>query len=307
VTREKIVTVLGAKAMSDLQPFEASLSEDCSVAGFVSSPAPGTGRAAADRQFFYLNGRPVDLPRVAKVLKEAFQSFNASQTPAAILDFRLPPDAYDVNVTPDKRRIMLHAEERLMSALQQALRATYDPSNATFAVDGAALDMRTRKRGRGVRGESRNSDSEGGGESERWEEEEQEPSPAAPAVERAPARPGHRSPAGKAASKKPADVFAPAPAPEARRPAAVPVHRDGPHSILPPQLPSVPRCDELPMETSEPAAAHPEAAAAAAVEQPFLDAGAAGGAAAASPVLRFDLVEVQVSKACALSSVFLGD
>ena len=145
--RENIITVLGAKAMAGLQAFDATLFAGCTVSGFVSLPAPGAGRATGDRQFFYLNGRPVDLPRLAKALKEVYQSFNASQAPVAVLDVRLSTDAYDVNITPDKRRVMLHMEDELLASFQQCLRAAYEPSRATFEVGcTATLEARPRKR-----------------------------------------------------------------------------------------------------------------------------------------------------------------
>ena len=137
--RDNIVTVLGAASANALQPFNAQLLGTCTAAGFVSSPAAGCGRSSSDRQYFYVNGRPVDLPRVAKTLNEVYRAFNSAQFPAAVLDFRLPTDGYDVNVTPDKRRVMLHAEDELLSALHDALTAAYDPSSRTLAVGNAAV------------------------------------------------------------------------------------------------------------------------------------------------------------------------
>jgi DNA mismatch repair ATPase MutL len=37
------------------------------VAGFVSRPARGTGRNTGDRQFLYINSRPVDHSKIVKV------------------------------------------------------------------------------------------------------------------------------------------------------------------------------------------------------------------------------------------------
>jgi hypothetical protein len=156
--RDNIVTVLGAASANAMQPFTAALPGGCTVTGFVSSPSPGCGRASGDRQFLYVNGRPVDLPRVAKALNEVYRAFNAAQLPAAVLDVRLPTDAYDVNVTPDKRRVMLHAEDVLLSALRAALTAAYEPSRGTYAVGsgepafGAAKQPRLRKTKRGQAG-----------------------------------------------------------------------------------------------------------------------------------------------------------
>ncbi len=163
--RDNIITVLGAKAVAGLQPFEAALPHGCTASGFVSLPAAGAGRASGDRQFLYVNGRPVDLPRVAKTLNEAYRAFNATQLPAAVLDFRLPTDSYDVNVTPDKRRIMLHAEEELLAALHAALLATWAPSMETFAVGGAAATDARPKGGRGTKRARAGADS---GEEREW-------------------------------------------------------------------------------------------------------------------------------------------
>jgi hypothetical protein len=40
------------------------------VSGFVSKAGEGVGRSDNDRQFFFLNGRPVNLPRITKLVNE---------------------------------------------------------------------------------------------------------------------------------------------------------------------------------------------------------------------------------------------
>ena len=86
---------------------------DCKprVVGFVSAARSGVGRCDNDRQFLYINGRPVDLPRLTKTLNETWRQFMMKQKPAAVLDLRLPPGSFDVNVTPDKRTIFLEHED----------------------------------------------------------------------------------------------------------------------------------------------------------------------------------------------------
>ena len=167
--KDNIITVLGGKAAGTMQPLEADLrSGECTVSGFVSLPSPGSGRATSDRQFFYVNGRPVDLPRAARALNEAYHSFNVQQTPAAVLDFRLPTDSYDVNVTPDKRHIMLHAEEALVAAFSEALLAAWAPSRETFAVGSAAATQPT-TRGSNKRGREPRSAAGGDGGEDAWD------------------------------------------------------------------------------------------------------------------------------------------
>jgi DNA mismatch repair protein PMS2 len=60
------------------------------VSGLISSATWGKGRSSADRQFYYMNGRPVDLPVVAKAINEVYKSFNTHQLPLVVLDFTVP-------------------------------------------------------------------------------------------------------------------------------------------------------------------------------------------------------------------------
>ncbi|KAF7296343.1 hypothetical protein HMN09_01104400 [Mycena chlorophos] len=109
-----------------------------SLRGLVSAFAPNSGRAGPDRQFFSVNGRPCLLPKVQKTLTEVYKTFNApgSQAPVVVADLVLPTDTYDVNVTPDKRTILLHHEAGLVEALKAALEETFAPARSTFGVSG---------------------------------------------------------------------------------------------------------------------------------------------------------------------------
>ena len=72
VRENSSVTRLGAKMMACMREvdFELGSSTGCRVVGFVSKVDPGCGRVGTDRQFFYANGRPVDLPKMSKALNE---------------------------------------------------------------------------------------------------------------------------------------------------------------------------------------------------------------------------------------------
>ena len=43
-------------------------SQAVKVTGLISSAGWGQGRSSADRQFYYINGRPCDLKQVSRVL-----------------------------------------------------------------------------------------------------------------------------------------------------------------------------------------------------------------------------------------------
>ncbi|ETW76828.1 hypothetical protein HETIRDRAFT_66078 [Heterobasidion irregulare TC 32-1] len=91
------------------------------VRGLVSRFSAGCGRAGADRQFFFINGRPCSPTKVQRAFNEVYRGFNAGQAPFVVADFILPTDSCDVNVSPDKRTILLHSEANLIEALKVRL------------------------------------------------------------------------------------------------------------------------------------------------------------------------------------------
>jgi hypothetical protein len=70
--RENIQAVYGAQVLSTLEPLEAE-SEGFRLQGFVSSAVKNKNKGNGDRQFLYINGRPVDLPKAVKVINECYK------------------------------------------------------------------------------------------------------------------------------------------------------------------------------------------------------------------------------------------
>lgn len=92
-------------------PCKAAGSGSVRIVGWVSKAEAGCGRAAGDRQFLYVNGRPVDMPRAIKVINDVFRAqtsplgATATHKPVAILNMVVGVGTADVNVTPDKRKV----------------------------------------------------------------------------------------------------------------------------------------------------------------------------------------------------------
>lgn len=120
---------------SCLEPVKVSVTDDCLVEGFVSKSGYGSGRHIGDRQFFFANGRPVDLPKVGKLVNELYRGANSRQYPVAILDFSIPTRAYDVNVTPDKRKIYFSNESTILQSLREILEKIYSSNQVTYTVN----------------------------------------------------------------------------------------------------------------------------------------------------------------------------
>ncbi|KAE8148369.1 serine incorporator-domain-containing protein [Aspergillus avenaceus] len=158
-TKENIANVYGAKTLSALTPLDLTLDFEPSAAGrrlvggdrelnnifvrgHVSKPVFGEGRQTPDRQMFFVNSRPCGLPQIAKAFNEVYKSFNVSQSPFVFADFHMDTDAYDVNVSPDKRTILLHDAGALIDSLKESLTQLFEALDQTVPqshINGSSL------------------------------------------------------------------------------------------------------------------------------------------------------------------------
>ncbi|KAI0263552.1 hypothetical protein BC834DRAFT_886174 [Gloeopeniophorella convolvens] len=109
------------------------------VQGLISKFAPSAGRSNTDRQFFFINGRPCAPAKVQKAMNETYRTFNAAQSPFVVADFVIPTDSCDINVSPDKRTILLHSENNLIEAMKIALTDAYDGTRSNFVLNATQV------------------------------------------------------------------------------------------------------------------------------------------------------------------------
>ena len=153
--RDNVLNIYGAKALSSLMAFDAQLNlkptisssfstltsapagdasdpsssasiKKVRVRGWVSRPAHGEGRSSPDRQMFYINGRPCGLPQFARVFTDVYRSYNVSQSPFILADIQLDTALYDVNVSPDKKTILLHDQGPMLEGLRESLTTLFE-------------------------------------------------------------------------------------------------------------------------------------------------------------------------------------
>ena len=110
------------------------------VIGHISAPIWGGGRQTSDRQLFYVNSRPCSLPQFAKLFNEVYKSYNMSQSPFIFANIILDTNAYDVNVSPDKRTIMLHDQNAMLDSIRSALVDMFESQQQS--VPQAAVDRK---------------------------------------------------------------------------------------------------------------------------------------------------------------------
>jgi DNA mismatch repair protein PMS2 len=70
------------------------------------------------KQYFAINGRPVDLPKVAKLINGIWKSLGLNNKPCCVLQFQLPIDSFDINIEPSKRAVIFCMEGPLMKAVE---------------------------------------------------------------------------------------------------------------------------------------------------------------------------------------------
>lgn len=133
--KDNIITVFGMSTFTCLEPLKVCISDGCTVEGFISKSGYGSGRNLGDRQYFFVNGRPVDMPKVGKLVNELYRGANSRQYPIAIMNFEIPPRAFDVNVTPDKRKVFLSDEGSILHTLREALEKIYSSNHASYVVN----------------------------------------------------------------------------------------------------------------------------------------------------------------------------
>ncbi|KAJ3681376.1 hypothetical protein LUZ60_015865 [Juncus effusus] len=133
--KDNLINIFGISTFQCLVPLNLTLSEGFSIEGFISKSGNGNGRNSTDRQFFYVNNRPVDLPKVGKMINELYKSSNSKQYPIAVLNFCVPTESYDVNVTPDKRKVFFSSEGQLMVSLRETLETVYSPDRCVYSIN----------------------------------------------------------------------------------------------------------------------------------------------------------------------------
>lgn len=110
------------------------MNEPFQLEGFISSCSHGQGRSCADRQFYFINGRPCDPSKVMKLVNEIYHSYNRNQYPCIVLNITTHLHQVDINVTPDKRQLMLINEKLLLATIKVNLRCIFTNFTRTHSA-----------------------------------------------------------------------------------------------------------------------------------------------------------------------------
>ncbi|OWB59407.1 hypothetical protein B5S31_g1912 [[Candida] boidinii] len=106
------------------------------VCGYISNCSFGQGRSASDRQLFFINKRPVTLQKFAKAINEEYKTFNHVQYPTIILNIEIDNNLIDINVTPDKRTVLLQNEPLIIEDLREELNKLFSSQDIFIPKNG---------------------------------------------------------------------------------------------------------------------------------------------------------------------------
>ncbi|KAI9006000.1 hypothetical protein BC832DRAFT_462235 [Gaertneriomyces semiglobifer] len=138
--KENILSVFGSKVLQLLEPFQIQHpSQDTaapaqpeteedrdsvtfSIVGYVSAPTAVSSRNSSDRQFIYLNGRPCDMRELNKTMNEVYSSYVRDKYPILVLNLEMKT-GWDVNITPNKRTVMLVQEKQVLDVIRERFAA----------------------------------------------------------------------------------------------------------------------------------------------------------------------------------------
>lgn len=116
---DAVALVLGAEVASRMLPVHAS----CPVAQVVGLVSPPEMlRSDRNRQWLFVNGRPVRHGTLAKAVEEGYRGqVPASRYPWYVLSLRIDADRLDVNVHPAKREVRLADGSALFHLVRDAV------------------------------------------------------------------------------------------------------------------------------------------------------------------------------------------
>lgn len=110
------------------------------IDGYISTCSHNAGRSAPDRQYLYVNKRPCEHGKLAKLINEQFHQFNRNQYPMFVLNVTTHTENVDVNVTPDKLQMFIRYEPILMAIIKSSLFNMYSQLYKTVSVHDTSIN-----------------------------------------------------------------------------------------------------------------------------------------------------------------------
>lgn len=133
-TQESVVDSDNPNSILDIQEKEVdNLNKGrFKLEGFISNIEHTSGRSSKDRQFFYVNSRPVEIRLISKVTNDVYHRFNAKHFPFIYMNLKMDQSNVDINLSKDKRQVAICDDKILMYVVKRSLLNTYDQLPSKF-------------------------------------------------------------------------------------------------------------------------------------------------------------------------------
>ncbi|CAF4053342.1 unnamed protein product [Rotaria sp. Silwood2] len=103
--------------------------------GFISRPQHGSGRSSTDRQYLYVNNRPIDCAPLLRTINDIYRQFNPNQYPLVVLSIEvLDRSTLDVNCTPDKRTVFIEHLSNMCDQIRNILNKLFETSSNVYVI-----------------------------------------------------------------------------------------------------------------------------------------------------------------------------
>ncbi|KAI9479917.1 ATP-binding mismatch repair protein [Coemansia sp. RSA 989] len=136
----RLLQVFGTQMRPHLAYFKLQGDEEdglrLQIDGHMSKPLAEAGRSASDKQFFFVNGRPCDFPKAKRLINEIYRSSIPTKYPVCAIFISINSSTIDVNLTPDKRSILLRHEAQVLGVLRRVLvEQVVQSAESSFSVN----------------------------------------------------------------------------------------------------------------------------------------------------------------------------
>ncbi|KAK6463534.1 hypothetical protein DFJ63DRAFT_312842 [Scheffersomyces coipomensis] len=107
------------------------INDHLKLQGYISSSSIGSGLAMAnnDKQFIFINSRPIINKKFIKLINEIYKSFNFLQFPIFMINLIIDPNELDINLVPDKTMILIHNELEIFELIREKLSQFFENQN----------------------------------------------------------------------------------------------------------------------------------------------------------------------------------
>ncbi|CAF1271135.1 unnamed protein product [Rotaria sordida] len=103
--------------------------------GYISRPQHGSGRSSTDRQYLYVNNRPIDCAPLLRTINDIYRQFNPNQYPLIVLSIEVVDrSTVDINCTPDKRTIFIEHLSNMCDQIRNILNKLFETSSNVYVV-----------------------------------------------------------------------------------------------------------------------------------------------------------------------------